>query len=167
MLEEEKKKREESLRRKVEDKQKKADEKAKKAGSSRSVTRNRSNKRPPTTDDEVPASKRIPVSDQPLVVEEGSDNQDLETQSSTVADGSTADDDTLRLANDNEVIDPNTCCMCFVTYEEDVLAGDGAVWIPCPCGRWLHEDCAEECVVDKDHRERYCPICINILSVHA
>jgi len=55
--------------------------------------------------------------------------------------------------------------MCFTTYE-DVLAGDGAVWIPCFCGRWLHEDCAEECVVDKDQREHYCPICIDILSAH-
>jgi len=69
----------------------------------------------------------------------------------------------MRLANDIEDIDSNTCCMSY----EDVLAGDGAVWISCPCGRWLHEDCAEECVVDKDQRERYCPICIDILSVHA
>ena len=97
------------------------------------MTRNHSKKRPPATDDEVLASKRTPVSVQPLVVE-GNDNKDLETQSLTVADGSTADDGTLRLANDNEDINPNICCMCFVTYE-DVLARDGAVWIPFPCGR--------------------------------
>ena len=51
--------------------------------------------------------------------------------------------------------------MCFVTY---VLARDGAVWISCTYVRlWLHEDCTEECVVDQDHRERYCPICIDII----
>ena len=33
-------------------------------------------------------------------------------------------------------------CMCFVTFEEDTLEGTGAEWLPCPCGRWLHEDCA-------------------------
>jgi len=31
------------------------------------------------------------------------------------------------------------------------------------CGRWLHEDCVEECMVDKDQREHYCP---DILSAH-
>ena len=36
-----------------------------------------------------------------------------------------------------------------------------------PMWQILHEDCAEGCVVDKDHMERYCPICIDILSVHA
>ena len=91
----------------------------------------------------------------------------MKPQFSTVADGSTTDDGTVRLANGIEDINPNTCCMCFTIYEKDVLAGDGAVWIPCPCGRWLHEDCAEESVVDKDQRERYYPICIDILSVHA
>ena len=28
-----------------------------------------------------------------------------------------------------EVIDPNKCCMCFVTYEDDVLDVAGAEWI--------------------------------------
>jgi len=57
--------------------------------------------------------------------------------------------------------------MCLVSFEEDVLDGGGAEWIPCPCGRWLHDDCAEGCVRDKNGKERYCPICIDILSVHA
>jgi len=60
----------------------------------------------------------------------------LGIQSSTVADGSTAQDGNLRLANDKEDIDPNTCCMYLVTYKENVLAGDGVAWIPCPCGRY-------------------------------
>jgi len=56
--------------------------------------------------------------------------------------------------------------MCFVSFEEDVLEGGGADWIPCPCGRWLHEDCAEGCVADRNGNERYYPICIDILFVH-
>lgn len=43
-------------------------------------------------------------------------------------------------------IDANVCCMCFVRYEEDVIGETGAVWVSCTCGRWLHENCAEDCV---------------------
>ena len=109
-------------------------------------------KQPLAIDDDAPASRQALVSDQPLAVGEN-DKQGLEMQPSTVADGSTAQDGNLRF--NNEDINRNICCMCFVAYE-DVPTVDGAVWIPCPCGRWLHEDCAEGCVVDKDHVECYC-----------
>ena len=61
---------------------------------------------------------------------------------------------------EEEVIDPSVCCMCFGTHEEDVLEGAGADWISCACGRWLHEDCAEECRIDSDGQERFCHICV-------
>ena len=41
-----------------------------------------------------------------------------------------------------EEIDANECCMCFGTYEDDIMEGAGAEWISCACGRWLHEDFA-------------------------
>ena len=50
----------------------------------------------------------------------------------------------------NEEIDPNVCCMYFITFEEDIIEETEAEWLPCHCGRWLHEDCAEECIVDSD-----------------
>ena len=31
----------------------------------------------------------------------------------------------------NESIDPNVCCMCFGSYEDDVMDGYGAEWIDC------------------------------------
>ena len=40
--------------------------------------------------------------------------------------------------------------MCFGTFEDDVLEAAGAQWIYCKSGRWIHEDCEEESVVDKD-----------------
>ena len=61
---------------------------------------------------------------------------------------------------EDEVIDPSVCCMCFGTYEEDILEGAGADWISCACGRWLHEDCAEECRIDLDGQERFCHVCV-------
>ena len=38
--------------------------------------------------------------------------------------------------------------LCFVRYEDDIIWGAGTEWISCACGRWLHEDCAEDCVAD-------------------
>ena len=46
----------------------------------------------------------------------------------------------------NEDIDPNTCCTCFVWCEDDLLWG--------VCGRWLHEDGAEDCVADDQGNDR-------------
>ena len=54
-------------------------------------------------------------------------------------------------------IDTNVCCVCFGLYSEDV---SGADWIECGCGLWLHEECAEECVVDANGKERFCPTCL-------
>ena len=54
-------------------------------------------------------------------------------------------------------IDTNVCCVCFGLYSEDI---SGADWIECGCGRWLHEECAEECVVDANGKERFCPTCL-------
>ena len=48
----------------------------------------------------------------------------------------------------SEEIDLNECCMCFGTYEDDIMEGAGAEWISCACGRWLHKDCAESRVID-------------------
>ena len=48
----------------------------------------------------------------------------------------------------NEVVDENVWCMCFVIFKEDTLEGTGAEWLPCPCRKLLHENCAEDCIVD-------------------
>ena len=58
-----------------------------------------------------------------------------------------------------ESIDPNICCMCFGSFEDDVCNGDGAGWVSCNCGRWLHEDCVEDYVVNESGAELFCPFC--------
>ena len=60
----------------------------------------------------------------------------------------------------DDSIDVNVCCMCFETYENDVLEGNGAEWIDCACGRCLHLDCAEDHIVDSNGKERYFPYCL-------
>ena len=62
-------------------------------------------------------------------------------------------------------LDQNQCCMCFRTYEEDVLEETEFNWIKCVCERWVHEDCISEVVMDKNGRELICPYCIFIVRV--
>ena len=61
---------------------------------------------------------------------------------------------------DEGEIDPDVCCVCFVTLEEDMIVQTGAEWLPCFCERWLHEGCAEDTVVDSDGNECYCTFCV-------
>ena len=49
------------------------------------------------------------------------------------------------------------CCVCFALYEDDESGKD---WVACACGRWLHEDCTDDCVVDSKGNERLFLICL-------
>ena len=42
---------------------------------------------------------------------------------------------------EDTVINTNTCCICFETYEVHVNEENGREWMECSCGQWLHEDC--------------------------
>ena len=57
---------------------------------------------------------------------------------------------------DMDNIDQNECCICFELYS---TVQRGINCIACACGRWLHEDCAKDCVFDKNREEHLCPIC--------
>ena len=59
-------------------------------------------------------------------------------------------------------IDTNVCCVCFGLYTEDV---SGADWIECACGHWLHEERAEECVVDAGGKESFATYVCNHLQL--
>ena len=65
----------------------------------------------------------------------------------------------------HEAIDDSRCCVCFTTYEDDVLNKTGKDWVGCACGRWLHEECMEDCVLDSLGKERLCPLCVDIFAV--
>ena len=53
----------------------------------------------------------------------------------------------------SEQVNDNECCVCFVLYEDDQCGKD---WVASACGRWLHEDCADDCVIDSDGNECLC-----------
>ena len=66
---------------------------------------------------------------------------------------------------ENEDIDDSKCCVCFTTYEDDVVNRSGKDWVCCACGRWLHEECVEECVLDSTGKERLCPLCLDLFAI--
>ena len=63
--------------------------------------------------------------------------------------------------SDKGDIDTNVCCTCNGLYEHDVIEGTGADWLACACGRWLHEDCVEDCIKDDEGKERICLFCLD------
>ena len=56
----------------------------------------------------------------------------------------------------DEPIDTNLCCICFGSYDEDI--DTGREWLQCSCGRWIHEDCIDEVVIDNSSG-KVCPLC--------
>ena len=50
--------------------------------------------------------------------------------------------------------------VCFLTYEEDQLEETGLLWVQCVCRRWIHEDCYEDVLTDKNGRELIYPYCV-------
>ena len=75
-------------------------------------------------------------------------------QKRKVADKQTADN-----------IDTNVCCMYFGRYKDDVIAGNGADWLSCACGGWLHEDCVEDCETYSEVEDYMCPFCLDVLAI--
>ena len=66
-------------------------------------------------------------------------------------------------ADDTEMystLNTNQCCVCFRTYEEDKFEQTGLQWVQCVCKRWVHEECYEEVLTDKNGRELICPYCV-------
>ena len=54
----------------------------------------------------------------------------------------------------------DVCCACYGTYQDDVEQQSGKEWVQCSCKRWLHEDCAIDCIVDASGNEMLCSFCI-------
>ena len=151
LLEEKKRQREENARKKAEEKLRKAEDKAKKAQASVSKTRSNANKRALDSESAAVSEESMP-SKRTKVASTSNTSSGVSTRLSCMP--------RITSETDEEEINPNVCCMCFVTFEEDTCEQTGAEWLPCACGRWLHEDCAEDIVVDSDGNERCCPFCV-------
>ena len=63
-------------------------------------------------------------------------------------------DSILRPENDYE------CTECLGTYNDDITLGNGAEWIQCGCGQWIHEECIVDTMTGDDGTERICSNCI-------
>jgi len=52
------------------------------------------------------------------------------------------------------------CGECLGTYKDDIDLGNGAEWVQCGCGQWIHEECIDVVVTDEDGNERICSSCV-------
>ena len=167
LLEEKKRQREEDARKKAEEKLRKAEYKAKKTQekaearakrqkASVSKTRSSANKRALDSESATVSEESMPLK-RTRVASTNNASSGIFTRLSCLP--------RITSETDEEEIDPNVCCLCFVIFEEDTREQTGAKWLSCACGRWLHEDCAEDIVVDSDGNERCCPFCVRSLIV--
>ena len=67
-------------------------------------------------------------------------------------------------AGQEREIDTSVCCTCDGSYEQDVVEGTGADWLACACGRWLHEECVDDCIRDYEGKDRIFPHCLDDLA---
>ena len=132
------KEREEKRKKKEEEVKKKADERAKKAASK--------GKQPTQKGSKKASSKSVSSA-------RGEDAQ-------TTSGASFPPMSKRRRLQSLDEIDTNECCICFGNYEQDIIEDNGAEWIACACGRWLHVECAETRVIDVNGCELFCPSCV-------
>ena len=52
------------------------------------------------------------------------------------------------------------CSECFGTYKDDIDSANGAVWLQCGCGQWIHEECIDVTATGEDGKEWMCSNCI-------
>ena len=133
--EENKRKREEDQKRKLEERARKAEEKAKQK--------------------EQKAAEKTRKTDKTM------HTSSTEGEHSTVNTRSSAQPPLKKVCVAEE-IDESKCCVCFTTYEEDVQKKSGKDWVMCACSRWLHEECAEDCILDSTGKERLCQLCLDL-----
>ena len=60
------------------------------------------------------------------------------------------------LTSDVDEEESYECSFCYYAY-----CDDGKEWLKCTCGRWVHEQCMEDVILDDQGLERFCPFCIN------
>ena len=152
--EEKKREKEETLKKKQEEKAKKAEEKAKKAEEKAKKAGEKTKRQA-----KAPAKGRKKNDSLAMATDPVGPSTGMATDSA----GPSTESMTNTINDEN--IDSNVCCMCFVHYEDDVLEGSGMDWIACKCGRWLHEDCIEDVVKDNAGDERYCSFCVDKFTI--
>ena len=131
----------------------KAEERAKKAAERNSRSKNRA---PPKVKTSVPKRRKVDE-EGTSSAEPVSGTKQRHTSKNPVA---TRKKRMTAAAKNDSTINPNECCVCFRTFQEDEIEKTGLEWVECVCMRWLHEDCIDYVTdVDVNGRELLCPFC--------
>ena len=52
------------------------------------------------------------------------------------------------------------CCECLGSFQQDIADKNGAEWVRCGCGQWIHEDCIDQVVTGKGGKHKMCSNCV-------
>ena len=140
--EENKRKKEEDRKRKLEERARKTEEKAKEKEHKAAKRTRKASAKTGTTPDEQ--------------------DEEVESNAPTCSTRSSVQPPQKKARAQEDTIDEGRCCVCFTSYEDDVKERTGKDWVMCACSRWLHEECADDCVLDNTGKERLCPLCLNV-----
>ena len=104
--------------------------------------------------------KCLPSSESHQLVDDAGSSLSV-ARSSVVEEPSSTQSSTLKPSPD----DYYECSECFGTYKEDKemrngAKRNGAEWIRCGCGQWIHEECISNTVMGSDGTERMCSNCV-------
>ena len=140
--EENKRKKEEDRKRKLEERARKTEEKAKEKEHKAAKRTRKASAKTGTTPDEQ--------------------DEEAESDAPTCSTRSSVQPPQKKARAQEDTIDESRCCVCFTSYEDDVKERTGKDWVMCACSHWLHEECADDCVLDNTGKERLCPLCLNV-----
>lgn len=143
--------------RKEEEKAKRTEEKAKERALK---TEERSKRKTTNKKRAEPATLSVPLRAEPATSSEPS-----RTSSCTEKNEQPRQKKANTVLSRSEDLNSGECCVCFDTYDEDVALETGRDWVECACQRWLHEECAEDCVIDPNGQERLCPFCLDVFGL--
>ena len=52
------------------------------------------------------------------------------------------------------------CSECLGSYQQDIEENNGAEWMRCGCGQWIHEDCIDQVMTGIVGKDRMCSNCV-------
>ena len=60
---------------------------------------------------------------------------------------------------EDDSLSSDQCCACFQAFQKEIELGAGTEWVQCACTRWLHKNCALDCIEDSSDKEKLCLYC--------
>jgi len=57
------------------------------------------------------------------------------------------------------------CSECLGSYQQDIEENNGAEWVHCGCGQWIHQDCIDQVMTGTDSKDRMRSNCVSVYNM--